>query len=87
MISIRISTYKRTCPRFSMTTRNERLLEEIILFLDGQIKSYEDEKDINDMLIANMDFPYNSIKRKNIAEYSTKLKEKILLYYQGINEF
>ena len=61
-----------------MTTRNERLLEEIILFLDGQIKSYEDEKDINDMLIANMDFPYNSIKRKNIAEYSTKLKEKIL---------
>ena len=57
-----------------MTTRNERLLEEIILFLDGQIKSYEDEKDINDMLIANMDFPYNSIKRKNIAEYSTKLK-------------
>ena len=62
-----------------MTTRNERLLEEIILFLDGQIKSYEDEKD--------MDFPYNSIKRKNIAEYSTKLKEKILLYYQGINEF
>ncbi len=70
-----------------MTTRNERLLEEIILFLDGQIKSYEDEKDINDMLIANMDFPYNSIKRKNIAEYSKKLKEKILLYYQGINEF
>ena len=70
-----------------MTTRNERLLEEIILFLDGQIKSYEDEKDINDMIIANMDFPYNSLKRKNIAEYSTKLKEKILLYYQGINEF
>ena len=62
-----------------MTTRNERLLEEIILFLDGHIKNYEDEKD--------MDFPYNSIKRKNIAEYSTKLKEKILLYYQGINEF
>ena len=72
---------------FSMTTRNERLLEEIILFLDGQIKSYEDEKNINDMIIANMDFPYNSLKRKSIAEYSTKLKEKILLYYQGINEF
>ena len=70
-----------------MTTRNERLLEEIILFLDGQIKSYEDEKDINDMIIANMDFPYNSLKRKSIAEYSAKLKEKILLYYQGINEF
>ena len=70
-----------------MTTRNERLLEEIILFLDGQIKSYEDEKDINDMLIANMDFPYNSIKRKNIAVYCTKLNVKILLYYQGINEF
>ena len=29
---------------FSMTTRNERLLEEIILFLDGHIKNYEDEK-------------------------------------------
>ena len=27
-----------------MTTRNERLLEEIILFLDGHIKNYEDEK-------------------------------------------
>jgi hypothetical protein len=39
------------------------------------------------MIIANMDFPYNSLKRKSIAEYSTKLKEKILLYYQGINEF
>ena len=26
-----------------MTTRNERLLEEIILFLDGHIKNYEDE--------------------------------------------
>ena len=70
-----------------MTTRNERLLEEIILFLDGHIKNYEDEKDINDMIIANMDFPYNSLKRKSIAEYSIKLKEKILLYYQGINEF
>ena len=70
-----------------MTTRNERLLEEIILFLDGHIKNYEDEKDINDMIIANMDFPYNSLKRKSIAEYSTKLKEKILLNYQGINEF
>ena len=47
-----------------MTTRNERLLEEIILFLDGHIKNYEDEKDINDMIIANMDFPYNSLKEK-----------------------
>ena len=71
----------------SQNIRNERLLEEIILFLDGHIKNYEDEKDVNDMIIANMDFPYNSLKRKSIAEYSTKLKEKILLYYQGINEF
>ena len=38
-----------------MTTRNERLLEEIILFLDGHIKNYEDEKDINDMIIAGID--------------------------------
>ena len=73
-----------------MTTRNERLLEEIILFLDGHIKNYEDEKDINDMIIANEDnhaVTSEVIERKNIAEYSTKLKEKILLYYQGINEF
>ena len=32
-----------------MTTRNERLLEEIILFLDGHIKNYRDlfEKQVN----------------------------------------
>ena len=59
----------------------------LILRLHFHIKNYEDEKDVNDMIIANMDFPYNSLKRKSIAEYSTKLKEKILLYYQGINEF
>ena len=47
-----------------MTTRNERLLEEIILFLDGHIKNYEDEKDINDMIIANMDFPLQFYKKK-----------------------
>ena len=37
-----------------MTTRNERLLEEIILFLDGHIKNYEDEKDINDMIMSGL---------------------------------